>query len=222
MAIDDYIVYWTDDHNPPRRLVVPASALLSDFPFSDYREQILNEDPDFDIMEYDIYRVRKQSGYNWGASLTLVTVGSTATANSVFTVPSGSRVALLNASVRFQRQGVRSTVNYNVMASVSDEDNQQSAGFAYTLCNTPPAQPGILERTLSFPGPYIRSSIGSTLSIFVGRTPGFIFYFPCRWGSPTRSIMQQRTFATISVPKNALIGTLPAGVTISLIHSGNG
>lgn len=206
MPLDDYIVYWTDNLNPPRRLVLGSSVTEATFPYPQLRQDVLDEYPDFDLAATNIYKFSGTYTYGLGSGFALASTGG----GAVFShLPRGTRIFYQLGTARFSRRGMRSHIDYAVGAG-STFDATQFVGFAYNLCNTAAgaAADGILSRVIGGFGSHVIQGLGeggapTFIGITITRTGQFIFYFPCRWWGPQGPTFKTvRVEGIISLPRN--------------------
>lgn len=206
MAIRDYIIYWTDDFNPPRHLKISAQQPDGEFPMPELRQSILADDPRVDIIEMRSFNFSTSwFGYHTTSGLTLAT---TEEIGLFAELPLNTFVGFGNIKVEFRKRGMRSNVGYSVSTDIPGyEDTAQSQGFDYNgLCAVDPEDDPVLEATFNWPNGYAIWELTPSNSprVRAGRiNGGFIIYFPCNWSVP-RSITyrQVRIRGSISIPKN--------------------
>jgi hypothetical protein len=211
---DNYIVYWTDDHNPPRRLVVPPFGITGEFPFPDIRDSFLAEDPDFDIAEQDIYRFRSQYGYYQGAGMPLFNQSTLAGFGSL---PAGIKIGFHVQNVLYEKRGLRAQASYSVQTGVPGYDATQGQNFDYNLCAGPgSAADGILSASFDGFGFHVIDSFSTGVTVSTSRSGGFLFYFPCRWWGPYSVTLRRVTVLGLAILPRGQAFVNGAGVPITI------
>lgn len=181
MALENVIIYWTDNKNPPRHLTVAVPQGGGEDPYPQIRQDLNDLGVEFeDTMGF---RFNITFTYTQGGTIPIMTLGE----QGIFAnLREGVRAILNDAQVLFRRKGVKSHFNYDVEAGTTFHETVRK-DFTYTGCRIGGAHKvlnvrvkdelaGTNAQTL-MPGP------DASVNMFGRRTGGWVVHYPCYWGS---------------------------------------